>query len=116
MEGIKRRRLGAQAWQELFRRHADSGEPISVFCQREGVSTHSFRRWKLRLGERASSATPSERAALPSVQRVISENSMPFVDLGAIRTASASAAAPAAGRIELRLDLGDGLTLHLVRG
>ncbi len=41
MEGIKRRRLGSEAWQELFRRHAASGEPISTFCRREGVSTHS---------------------------------------------------------------------------
>ena len=41
MEGIKRRRLGSEAWQELLRRHASSGEPVSTFCQREGVTTHS---------------------------------------------------------------------------
>ena len=42
MEGIKRRRLGSQAWQELFRRHAESGEPIGTFCRREGVSAQAI--------------------------------------------------------------------------
>jgi hypothetical protein len=55
LEGIKRRRLGSQAWQELFRRHAESGEPIGTFCRREGERA-SYRRWKARLDEQASTA------------------------------------------------------------
>jgi putative transposase len=110
MEGIKRRRLGSQAWQELFQRHADSGEPIGTFCRREGVSTHSYRRWKLRLGEPISMATSKPvPAAKPT--KVRAEAMAPCVDLGALGTAP-----PAAGRIELRLDLGGGVTLHVVRG
>lgn len=106
MEGIKRRRLGSEAWQELLRRHSASGEPIGTFCQREGVSTHSYRRWKLRLrGE----APPPPRAA-PKLEKANPVTTAPFVDLGSIDTASA-----AAGRLDLRLDLGGGLTLHLVR-
>lgn len=42
LEGIKRRRLGSKAWQELFRRHAESGEPIGTFCRREGVSAQAI--------------------------------------------------------------------------
>ena len=34
-----------------------------------------------------------------------------FVDLGALRTSSSDA-----GRLELTLDLGGGITLHVVRG
>jgi hypothetical protein len=58
LEGIKRRRLG-QAWQELFRRHAES-EPIGTFCRREGERA-SYRRWKARLDEQASTAATSRR-------------------------------------------------------
>ncbi|HEV8695830.1 MAG TPA: transposase [Lysobacter sp.] len=110
MEGIKRRRLSAEAWQELFRRHADGGEPIGTFCQREGVSTHSYRRWKLRLGEQTSAAACTPVPAGKSTQ-VGPMAAAPFVDLGALSTAS-----PAEGRLELRLDLGGGMILHLVRG
>lgn len=106
MEGIKRRRLGSEAWQELFRRHADSGEPIGTFCRREGVSTHSYRRWKLRLGETVTAPRTTKKP-----QQVSSVTAVPFVDLGAITSAPS-----AAGRLELRLDLGGGLSLHLVRG
>lgn len=110
MEGIKRRRLSSQAWQELFQRHADSGEPIGTFCRREGVSTHSYRRWKLRLSETRSVATRKPMlAAKPA--KVRPEPTRPFVDLGAL-----GAAPPAAARLELRLDLGGGVTLHVVRG
>ena len=109
MEGIKRRRLGSEAWQELFRRHAASGEPIGKFCRREGVSTHSYRRWKLRLNGQAPMQAPSQ--SRPTPKKMNSVTAPAFVDLGAI-----PAAPPAASRLELRLDFGGGLTLHLVRG
>jgi putative transposase len=110
MEGIKRRHLSSQAWQELFRRHADSGEPIGTFCRREGVSTHSYRRWKLRLGEQSSTAATTPVSAVKPT-KVKPVAAAPFVDLGALSTAPS-----AAGRLELRLDLGGGVTLHVVRG
>jgi len=110
MEGIKRRRLGSDAWQALFRRHEDSGEAIGTFCRREGVSTHSDRRWKLRLGEQTS-ATTSQPASMVKPTKLRPVSAAPFVDLGALGTAPA-----AAGRLQLRLDLGGGVTLHLVRG
>lgn len=110
MEGVKRRRLNSQAWQELFQRHADSGEPIATFCRREGVSTHSYRRWKVRLGEPPSTAASESGAkAQPTKARPVT--AAPFVDLGALGTMPS-----AAGRLELRLELGGGVTLHVVRG
>jgi hypothetical protein len=40
-----------------------------------------------------------------------------FVDLGTLKPARLSDKAPLSdGRLELKLDLGGGLTLHLVRG
>lgn len=110
MEGIKRRRLGSQAWQELFRRHAESGEPIGTFCRREGVSAHSYRRWKVRLGEQASSAA-TKPVARGNAGQPDFVTTAPFVDLGAL-----GAMPTAAGRLELRVDLGGGVALHLIRG
>jgi hypothetical protein len=107
VEGIKRRHLGSEAWRELFRRHAAGGESASAFCQREGVSAHSFRRWRARLGEEVTAA--STRVVAPMKARATPAAA--FVELGAL-----DAAPPVAGRMELRLDLGGGVTLHVVRG
>lgn len=103
MEGIKRKRLGSQAWQELFERHAASGGGIGEFCRREGVSPHSYRRWKARLAGDAEAVKPAAASGVAS---------QAFVDLGAI----AGTPPAASHRLELRLDLGGGLSLHLVRG
>jgi hypothetical protein len=110
MEGSKRRRLGSETWRELFRQYAAGGESVSAFCQRKGVSMHSFRRWRARLGD--VEATTAQRASSPTRAKsapVVAATG--FVDLGAL-----GATAPAAGRLELRLDLGAGITLHVVRG
>lgn len=110
MQGIKRRHLSIQAWQELFQRHAESSEPIGTFCRREGVSTHSYRRWKARLGEQTPTAalTPVSVARATKMKPV---SPAPFVDLGSLATPPSSPA-----RLELRLELGGGVTLHVVRG
>jgi len=105
MEGIKRRHLGAQAWRELLARQASSGESVSVFCRREGLSPNSLRRWRERLATQALGDVSREAAPSARVARG-------FVDLGVL----GGATAPAAGRLELHLELGGGITLHVVRG
>jgi putative transposase len=92
------RRNEAQ-WRSLLSRFSDSGLSVSVFCRREAVSTASFYRWRGVLeGHEAG-----EGLAVRSEPG--------FVDLGILTGESARGAAP----VELRLDLGGGLTLHLVR-
>lgn len=107
MEGIKRRRLGERAWRELLARHAIGGESVSEFCRREGLSPNSFRRWCERLAPGALGAAPREAVPVSSAPAACG-----FVDLGVL----GGATAPAAGRLELHLELGGGITLHLVRG
>lgn len=85
-------------WRLLLSRFSDSGLSVSVFCRREAVSTASFYRWRGLLDRRHVGE------GLP----VVSEPA--FVDLGTLRGESARGAP-----VELRLDLGGGLTLHLVR-
>ena len=78
-------------------RYERSGMELEAFCQREGISAASLYRWRRTVGR-----APSQRLA-PAA-----ESAPRFVDLGALT---------ARGRaLELKLDLGDGLVLHLVRG
>ena len=91
------RRNQAQ-WRSLLSRFADSGLSVSVFCRREAVSTASFYRWR-GLIERHDGGEELTVLGEPA-----------FVDLGTLRGESGRGAA-----VELRLDLGGGLILHLVR-
>lgn len=92
------RRNEAQ-WRSLLARFSDSGLSVSVFCRRETVSTASFYRWR-RLLDRHDGGQQG---------RVV-RSEPAFVDLGTLREESGRGAA-----VELRLELGGGLTLHLVR-
>jgi hypothetical protein len=89
------------AWPEVLKRFATAGESVNAFCRREGLCANSFRRWRERLaGPTTLEAKPSAGAAQPD-----------FVDLGSLGPAPVKAA-----RLELKLDLGGGVMLHLVRG
>jgi putative transposase len=105
VEAIKRRHLDSDAWRELLQRFAAGGESVSGFCRREGLSTNSFRRWRARLQGTLTRAT----AARPLTG---SDDAAQFVDLGSLGVTRAVES----GRLELKLDLGGGLSLHLVRG
>ena len=101
MQATRRRRQGAQAWQSMLARFADSGLTVSAFCRREAISAASFYQWRTRLG------------AQPSVMPARSEQAAAagFVDIGTLHTRD-----PMPAAFELRLELGSGLTLQLRRG
>lgn len=105
-QGSKRRRLNERAWRELFRRFDGAGLTVEAFCKAEGLSRSSFNRWRSRLPMRAGAA-----AAAPAGASDARHSAAPFVDLGLL--GAASPAYPAG--VELRLDLGGGLSLTLVR-
>jgi putative transposase len=106
----KRRRMGANAWRDVLQRFAASGESVVAFCKREGLNTNSFRRWRGRLA-----ATPATRPrhAVPR-QEAQERSETSFIELGSLGGAGTPGAP--AGRLDLKLDLGGGLSLHLVRG
>lgn len=83
----------------IMSRFADSGLSVEAFCQRESISTSSFYRWRSLLGDPAS----REVATLGAAGRAAA-----FVELGTLPRARVP--------LELHLDLGDGVLLHLVRG
>jgi len=107
VEGIKRRRhLDENAWRDVFGRFAQGDESVSAFCQREGLNTSSFHRWRARLG------LASEARRVNAAPAKANDAAMTgFVDLGALGAPPAGC-----GRLELKLDLGGGVVLHVVRG
>ena len=77
-----------------------SGLDVAGFCRREAISAASFYRWRKLLGDGSDGGRGGHVATgMPA-----------FVDLGTLNAASV-----ARPRLDLRLDLGDGLILHLVR-
>jgi transposase-like protein len=86
-------------WREIIARQRRSGTTVTEFCQREGLHPSLFRRWQGKLdgsGDRAQqriSVTP------------VSASPASFIELGALRSA--------APRRSIRLELGQGIVLHL---
>ena len=93
----KWRRRSRQEWETVFAQFAASGLGVEPFCAREGLSESTFRRWRSLLGE------PSTPSAAPAMERI------GFVDAGTLKLGGT-------GRLELRLDLGEGVILQLSRG
>lgn len=97
-------RRSASEQRAMLAKFAASGLAAAGFCRREAISVASLRRWRSLHGDGGLAdcvpGTPGRREP-PSA----------FVDLGAL-----SLPATGARRLELTLDLGEGLVLHLVRG
>ena len=100
MQTTKRR--SAQFWLAAVSRFAQSGLTEDAFCEREGLGVKLFHRWRSKRG-RVVARTLTDKAS----PRIASA-SAGFVDLGSLKSASA--------RLEMRLDLGGGVLLHVVRG
>lgn len=96
---IKRVRRSQVEWRALLSRFQSSASGVEAFCRREGISAASFYRWRSLLSDTTSALEANGAMRTPA-----------FVDLGALNAPSASKA-----RLDLKLDLGDGLILHLVR-
>lgn len=86
-------------WSLLLSRFAPSGLGVEAFCRREAISAASFYRWRGLLSDKDSRGDGGSPETAPG-----------FVDLGLLKSGSSTRP-----RIDLTLDLGDGLVLHLVR-
>lgn len=108
--GRKRRRLDEASWCAVMQRFAASGSTVGEFCVREGLSDSAFYRWRSRL---AAEQTPSVVARSTARSRVTlaTPSSSGFIDLGRLAESPCEAGAS----LELRLDLGGGVVLQIVR-
>lgn len=86
-------------WRSLLAKFDGSGLGVAAICRREGIRAASLYRWRALLGEVVDSDSAVATRVTPA-----------FVDLGTLNCA-ASSRPP----IDLKLELGDGLVLHLVR-
>jgi len=92
----------AAQWRARLDRFAKDRHTVAAFCAAERVSVPAYYYWRKRLG---SEGLPVVHAAKG------------FIDVGPVRAdggATVVGAAPAHG-IEVRLDLGGGLLLHIAR-
>ena len=102
ISGGRHQRCSAEGWREIFERRAASGLSMATFCQREGIAKSSYERWRTQLAHAARDAgTPLSRTGAG------------FVDAGVL---AHRVTADTAERIDLRLELGHGIVLHVVRG
>jgi putative transposase len=105
MDQIGRQHRSESAWREIVARQEQSGLTVREFCEREGLKAASLYGWRVRLRQ----GSAGKRAARPLSRSARAEKvSGEFIDLGAIDSSR--------GRFEVRLDLGGGVLLHLVRG
>jgi hypothetical protein len=93
-------RRSRHEWRILLAKLDNSGLGVDAFCRREEISSASLYRWRNLLSDGCDGSEVAGSDRAPA-----------FVDLGPLN--SAPSPQP---RIELKLDLGHGLTLHLVRG
>ena len=109
---IRERPQGEQAWSEVLARLEASGLSVREFCLREGLKQWSVYDWKRRLRARSEKQAPTEQASKPRGERQSPRSRRaepaPFIDLGAVESGR--------GRCEVRIELGGGVVLHVVRG
>lgn len=89
-------------WRQRLARFAANGQQIKLFCQAESVSEATFYRWRKQLAETAGATADAG-----------------FIDVGVMPPASAvpsmTQCESAGAALEIRLDLGHGLVLQIVR-
>jgi transposase len=99
-------RRDSRTWREIVDRQVQSGSTVAEFCEREGLSVASFYGWRSKLRQK-SNAGPGSVAVTQKCGQTQS-NVGGFIDLGALGMGSP--------RVEVRLELGGGVAVQLVRG
>ena len=102
VSGGRQQRRSADEWRAIFERRTASGLSVVAFCQREGIAQSSYARWRAQL---AHVARDAGTAASPT--------GVGFVDAGLL---AHRATAETSDRLNLTLELGHGIVLHVVRG
>lgn len=108
-----KRRLDEASWRAVMQRFAASASSVGEFCAREGLSDSAFYRWRARLATDRSAgvvARSTPRARMP----LAASASSGFIDLGHLGPPSVPTRETGGG-LELRLELGGGVVLHIGR-
>jgi transposase-like protein len=104
MDQTPRRRRNGSTWREIVARQEQSGLTVTEFCEKEGLKAASLYGWRVRLRQEPTGTKSSPSiSSRPGAQKTAEE----FIDLGSIGASR--------GCFEVRLDLGGGVQLQLVR-
>lgn len=95
-------RRSVETWRELVARQERSGLSAHAFCRQERLNVWTFYGWRSRL--RKNAAVAKDRVVVREQNR----EPAGFIELGALSGVPS--------RCEIRLDLGDGVVLQVVRG
>lgn len=87
-------------WLTLLQKFAVSDVSIADFCRQEGISEGSFYRWRNLL-------TTGQLRPRPITDEIPTS----FIELGTLTPPAIDSS-----RLDIRLELGGGVVLHLVRG
>jgi transposase-like protein len=103
MNGMVVKESGKEVeWRQRLARFASSGQQVKSFCEAESISTATFYRWRRQLAK-AGDATAA----------------VDFIDVGvmplASETQSMMPCSATSTALEIRLDLGQGLVLSILR-
>ncbi|MES2356152.1 MAG: hypothetical protein V4568_17460 [Pseudomonadota bacterium] len=103
-------------WRDRLARQQSSGQSIAGFCRKEGITEGQFYGWRSRLGKKKAKASP----ILP-----IAKEASPFIDIGSVNTAGIDqSTSPTISHhrntdshqsLEVRIDLGFGMVLRILR-
>jgi hypothetical protein len=100
-------------WRERVVRQAASGKTIAAFCREQGIGQSTLSYWRKRLGVVGAAAWQAQAAM-----------SAPFLDVGPVSEvkpppryalAQADTPNPSTSGVHLRLELGNGIVLHIAR-
>ena len=119
MDKVQSKVAKERTWRAHLTRHAASGKSIAAFCRAEQISQANFYAWRTKLRSDAVGLTvPSADPAFIDLGAM----SRPTADRSTTHLPTAAAAAPKAtlqatvnSSIELRLNLGGGLVLTIMR-
>ncbi|MFW8567380.1 IS66 family insertion sequence element accessory protein TnpA [Orrella sp. 11846] len=92
-------------WCTLVHQYEAENTTIKAFCQQRKIAYSTFCKWLSKLRKSSVISQPSQSNA---VQSEVPPKSSDFLDIGAINLNQSSS-------LELRLDLGDGVVLTLLR-
>jgi len=92
-------RRSPDEWRSLLGKFGASNLGVDAFCRREGISSANFYRWRSLLRGVGDRVVGNRHDVTPA-----------FVDVGELHAGPSPMP-----RLELKLDLGGGLLLHLVR-
>jgi hypothetical protein len=104
----------AAVWRKRIARHLASKQSVAAFCRNEAVSAWSFYRWRARLRALDTDVARSQRPA-PGTSSFIDLGAIAGPSAGRLAAESAAVADPSPANIAVRIDLGCGVVLTLVR-